>query len=69
MLEDKEFEKNLGEYGSVSVDVTPQLEVEIALTAKIDLVAEIEKLAAKTKTQLDDKFIATLKSLLPSKDG
>jgi len=64
MLEGKEFEKNLGEYGHVSVDVTPELYLEIQAGIRVDLIAEIKKLAAKTKTTLDDAFIAQIESMI-----
>jgi hypothetical protein len=64
MLEGKEFEKTFGDYGSVSVDVTPDLHVEIALTVKVDLIAEAKKLAAKTATPVDDAAIAWLEKIM-----
>lgn len=64
MLEGKEFEKQLGQYGSVSVDVTPQLEVQVSLTAKLDIVAELQKIADKTKTPLDNTLLSGIKAFL-----
>ncbi len=64
MFEGKELEKQLGEYGSVSVDVSPQLKVVVALEAHIDLIAEVKKLAAKTATPIDDQAIAWLEILI-----
>ncbi len=64
MLEGKELEKQLGEYGSVSVDVTPQLKVVIAVEAHIDLIAEAKKLAAKSSTPVDDAAIAWLEKIV-----
>lgn len=64
MLEGKELDKKLGEYGSVSVDVTPDLKVAIVLEAHIDLVAEVKKLAAKTETPVDDAAIAWIEKIV-----
>lgn len=63
MLEGKEFEKNLGKYGQVSVDVTPRGELEVAVAAKVDLLAEMAKLAKKTGTKLDDMGVQGLMKL------
>lgn len=63
MLEGKELEKKIGEWGSVSVDVTPKLEVIVEMGVKIDLIAEAKKLAAKTNTPIDDQAIAWLEKL------
>lgn len=64
MLEGKEVEVKIGNYGAASVDVDAKGFVEVAVGIKVDLLAELEKLAAKTKTTLDDKFIATVKMLM-----
>lgn len=64
MLEGKEVEKKLGEYGSVSLDVTPDLKVLASIEVHIDLIKEIEKLAAKTATPLDDQAMAWIKLLV-----
>lgn len=67
MLEGKELEVKLGEVGSASVDVTPDLKVVVSVEAKIDLIAEIKKLAEKTATPLDDKAIEYVEKLLAAK--
>lgn len=67
MLEGRELEKKLGEYGEAYVDVKPDLKVEVALKAEIDLIAEVKKLAAKTDTPLDDHAIAWLEALIVKK--
>lgn len=64
MLEGKEFEKQIGDYGQVSVDVDAKGIVEVAVGLKIDLIAELKKLAAKTGTTLDDQFLAVVEKLL-----
>lgn len=63
MLEGKELEKKIGDIGSVSVDVTPDLKLKLAVEIEIDLVAEAKKLAAKTETPIDDAAIAWLEKI------
>jgi hypothetical protein len=65
MFEGKELEYKIGEYGSASVDVTPQLKLQVQVGIEIDLVAELKKLAAKTSTPIDDAAIAWVESMLP----
>lgn len=69
MLEGKEVEKKIGEYGTASVDVTSEGKVKIEVSIEVDLVAEAEKLAKKTKTEIDDKAIAWLKLLMGRSDA
>ena len=70
MLEGKEFDKKIGEYGSVSVDVTPDLKLKVAAEIEVDLIAEAKKLAAKTATPLDDQAIAWLEKIVrANKEG
>lgn len=64
MLENVEFSKDLGGYGTASVDVTPDLKLEVAVSAEVDLVAELKKLAAKTNTPIDDTAIEWIEKLL-----
>lgn len=64
MLEGKEVEVKIGEYGSASVDVTPDLKVKVAVEATVDLIAEAKKLAAKTGTPIDDRAIAWLEKVV-----
>lgn len=63
MLEGKELEGNIGSIGSYSADLDAQGNLEVMVGVKIDLIAECEKLAAKTDTTLDDSFVAVLKKL------
>ncbi len=63
MLEGKEVEGKIGEYGGYSLDLNSKGELELALNLKINLVAEAKKLAEKTKTPLDDHAIAWLEKL------
>lgn len=64
MLEGKEIDVALGSIGHASVDIDGKGVLEVAVSAKIDLFAEIEKLAAKSGTKLDDAVVSALKGLL-----
>jgi len=64
MLEGKEFEKQIGEFGHMSLDILPDAKVEIELGLKIDLIDIIKKLALKTETKLDDQVIEFLEKLV-----
>lgn len=63
MLEGKELEGNIGKIGNYSVDLTPQLKLKVAVGVEVDLIAELEKLAQKTSTPMDDAVVAWLKKL------
>jgi len=64
MLEGKEAEGKLGSIGNYHVDLTDKGQLEVGLSIKIDLVQELENLAKKTQTPIDDKAIAWVKLLL-----
>lgn len=66
MLEGKELEKQIGDFGSASLDLTPELKVkmEVKLEKEIDILAELHKYVEKTETKLDDKFVAGLEAVL-----
>jgi hypothetical protein len=64
MLEGKELDKKLGEYGSAFVDINDQLMLEIGVSAKVDILAEAEKLALKSGNSLAVKAVEILKGLL-----
>ncbi len=64
MLEGKEVDVKLGSIGNLSVDVTPDLHLDVQVGVKIDLLAELKKLAAKTQTPLDDTAIAWVERVL-----
>ncbi len=64
MLEGKEVEKKIGEFGSASLDVTPELKLKLEVSVEVDLVAEAKKLAAKTGTPIDDAAVAWLEKLV-----
>ncbi len=64
MLEGKEIQTNIGEYGRASVDVTPDLKIRIEVAVEFDLVAEAKKIALKTGTPVDDTAIAWLEAVM-----
>lgn len=64
MLEGKEVDVEIGKIGHASLDVNDKLEVEVAVSAKIDLLAELHKLAEKSGTKLDDVVVAALEKLV-----
>jgi hypothetical protein len=64
MLEGKELEKSLGQYGSAFVDINDQLQIEVGLSAKVDVMAEVRKLAEKSGNPLALKVIDILEGLL-----
>lgn len=66
MLEGKEFEKQIGDAGSVSIDVTPELKVvaEVSLKKEIDLMAELEKYVEASKAKWDDTAFELIKKAL-----
>lgn len=64
MLEGKELEGKIGSVGEYSVDVDNKGVVTVSVGAKIDLLEELQKFAAKTSTTLDDKIVAYLKLFL-----
>lgn len=61
MLEGKELVQKLGEYGEASIDVNDNLDVEISVSAKMNIVDELEKLVKKTETPYDDKAVEAIK--------
>lgn len=61
MLEGKELVQKLGEYGEASLDVNENLDVELAVSAKLNIIDELEKLVKKTETPYDDKAVDALK--------
>jgi hypothetical protein len=66
MLEGNELEQKIGEYGSVIVDVTPELKLKVSAVVEIDLLAEIKKLTLKTPGEFDDKGLAWVEALIKS---
>lgn len=63
MLEGREVEGKIGEYGGYHVDIDDKGHLEIAVSVKVNLVAEAKKLAAKTSTPIDDAAIAWLEKI------
>lgn len=66
MLEGKEVEVPLGQYGSASLDIDDQGGLELSVTAKykVNLVEELKKLAEKTSTPVDDAALAWVEGML-----
>jgi hypothetical protein len=64
MLEGKELEHKLGNYGSAFVDLASSGVVEVGVSLKVDLVAELEKLALRSDNSIDDKLVALIKAAL-----
>ena len=67
MLEGKEIEGTIGDYGGYFVDASAEGYVEVGLTAKVDVIAELRKLAQKTSNSLDDKAVDYIEGLLRKK--
>ncbi len=67
MLEGKEVEGKIGEYGSYEVDVMPDGKVKAMVGIELDLIAELRKLAASTDNALDDKAVDYIEGLLRPK--
>jgi hypothetical protein len=63
MFEGKEVQGNIGEYGNYYADIDAKGHVEVGVILKVNLVAEAKKLAAKTKTPIDDKAIEWLEAM------
>jgi len=63
MLEGKELEKQIGDVGFISVDVTPELKfiAEVSLKKEIDLVAELEKHVEASAAKWDDAALEIIK--------
>jgi hypothetical protein len=67
MLEGKELEGKIGEYGQYSVDVKADGIVEASVGIRLDVIAELRKLAAKTSNKLDDKIVDMVEAALRGK--
>jgi hypothetical protein len=64
MLEGKELEGKIGEFGGYSVDLGKDGKLTVSVEAKVDLIAELKKLAAQTATPMDDAAIAWVEKML-----
>ena len=60
----KKKEAQLGEYGVASVALDSEAKVKIEVKAEVDLIKELEKLAAQTGTKVDDQVVAYIKGLI-----
>lgn len=67
MLEGKELEGKIGEYGQYSVDAHDDGNVDLSLGLRFDIIAELRKLAKKTTNSLDDKAVDFIEGLLRKK--
>lgn len=64
MFEGKEIEGKIGDIGDYLLDVDDKGFVTAAVGVKIDLIAQLEKIAAKTNNKIDDTVLAYLKKFL-----
>lgn len=64
MLEGKELEGKIGEYGSYSVDAKGNGTVSANVTIQIDVIAELKKLAKLSDNKLDDQAVEMIARLL-----
>lgn len=63
-LEGNEVEGKVGEFGGYAVDISDKGILKASMSVEIDLLAELEKLALKSNTKLDDSFIAVVKQIM-----
>lgn len=65
MLDGKEFVKPIGKNGEVSVDVTPDLKVKVAVQyeQEIDPLGIIEAKVKASPSQTDDKIWEAIKTI------
>lgn len=66
MFEGKELEKQIGQAGTISIDVTPELKViaEVSLKQEVDLIALLETYVEKSSTKFDDAALDLIKKAL-----
>lgn len=57
-------EAALGEYGAASIVLQSDAKVKVSVQAEVDLLKELEKLAAQSETKLDDTVVAYIKNLV-----
>lgn len=57
-------EAALGEYGHASVALDSEAKVKIEVKAEVDLIKELEELAAQSNTKVDDQVVAYIKGLI-----
>lgn len=63
-LNDVEFKKEIGQVGEITVDVTNDLVLEVKAGVKIDIIAELKKLADKTATPHDNVALEWVEKIL-----
>lgn len=64
MFEGKELSGKIGEYGGYGVDLQPDGVLVASVELRVDLIAEVKKLADKTKTPYDNLAIAWIEGML-----
>ena len=64
MLDGKEVSGQIGSFGQYFVDVSDVGTLEVGLSLKIDIIAELRKLAAKSSNKLDDGVVDIIAHLL-----
>lgn len=67
MFEGKEVDGKIGEYGAYSLDINDVGVVAIDVGLRVDLIAELRKLALKTDNSLDDKVVDIIEHLISKK--
>jgi len=63
-LEGKEIEGKIGDIGEYSLDVGLDGFVEVKVGIKVDIIAELEKLALRSDNKIDDAIIKIVKGAL-----
>lgn len=62
-------ESKLGEYGTATVTISDKGLLSVMVQGQVDLIAELEKLAAETATKVDDQAISWIKTMLGVKQS
>lgn len=57
-------EAALGEYGNAQIVLMSDAKVKVSVQAEVDILLELEKLAAKSETKLDDNVVLYIKNLV-----
>lgn len=64
MLDGVELKKEIGQVGELTVDVTSDLILDVKAGVKIDILAELKKLADKTATPHDNMALEWVEKIL-----
>lgn len=64
MLEGKELEGKVGKFGKYELDVKADGTATVKFELNIDIVAELEVLAARSDNKIDDGIISIVKKAL-----